>query len=252
MVRLIHGLNVHTLTHLVENVKLNGPMWTTSTFPFENAIYFLKQNVHSPKGVYEQMAKKTLQGSVFKSIVQESTEISPCTMYCNSLFVRNEVVNFNRSIDREVVFIGKGKKDSKYSSLSKNGEEVLTFDRCILRSMIVHSVRYECPQKSDDTIFRLCNGQFIQVLNLLHIEQESLAGVQYLKVDHLVFTCSDIGSTCEKCNLIDFDSKNIMRVIKTISGVKIIPLLNISEKCIVMKVHKNIYISTLPNTIEIQ
>ena len=78
--------NVHSLLHLVPSVRKSGPIWSSSTFASENTIFYLKQCVHSPKGIYDQMAIRTLQANVFKSVVQETTEISPCLSYCESLF----------------------------------------------------------------------------------------------------------------------------------------------------------------------
>jgi len=43
--------NVHMLLHVVQSVRMSGPLWATSTFPFESNIHFLKQLVNGPKGV---------------------------------------------------------------------------------------------------------------------------------------------------------------------------------------------------------
>ena len=74
--------NFHTLKHAATGISYCGPAWATSTFPFENGIYCLKQCVHSPKSVYQQMAKKTLQTNVFQYIVEEASEASVCIDYC--------------------------------------------------------------------------------------------------------------------------------------------------------------------------
>jgi len=52
--------NVHMLLHAVQSVRKSGPLWATSTFPFESNIYFLKRLVNGPKGVEQQIAKKSL------------------------------------------------------------------------------------------------------------------------------------------------------------------------------------------------
>lgn len=52
--------NVHLLLHAVQSVRKCRPLWTTSTFPFECNIYLLKQLVNGPKGVEQQIAKKSL------------------------------------------------------------------------------------------------------------------------------------------------------------------------------------------------
>lgn len=78
--------NVHSLKHLVKCVRYCGPLWCTSTFSFENAIFYLKRCVHEPKGIYEQMTKNTIRIQSYKTIVQEVSETAACSLYCNSLF----------------------------------------------------------------------------------------------------------------------------------------------------------------------
>ena len=50
--------NVHSLLHLVDSVRMSGPLWATSAFVFESAIYQLKQQITRPNGLYNQIAKK--------------------------------------------------------------------------------------------------------------------------------------------------------------------------------------------------
>ena len=37
--------NIHSLLHVVESVRKNGPLWSNSAFPLEGNIYHLKKNV---------------------------------------------------------------------------------------------------------------------------------------------------------------------------------------------------------------
>lgn len=85
-------LNVHTVKHLVQCVRCCGPLWSGSTFPFGNAIYFLKWPVHGPIGVYEQMSKNTLQANIYQSLVSELVESPTVLEYCNSLFSRHSQI----------------------------------------------------------------------------------------------------------------------------------------------------------------
>ena len=47
--------NVHSIIHLTRFVRLWGPLWTTSTFPFENANGILKRQIHGTRNVLLQM-----------------------------------------------------------------------------------------------------------------------------------------------------------------------------------------------------
>lgn len=53
--------NVHSLLHAVQSVRESGPLWATSAFPYESNILLLKQLVNGPKGIEQQMCKKSLQ-----------------------------------------------------------------------------------------------------------------------------------------------------------------------------------------------
>ena len=51
--------NIHGLSHLVQSVRMTGPLWTSLIFPFQGAIFYLKRAITGPKGVYGQIAKRT-------------------------------------------------------------------------------------------------------------------------------------------------------------------------------------------------
>ena len=57
--------DMHSLLHLVQSVRMTGPLWSTSTFPFEGAIFYLKRTITEPKGVYDQIEKRTLSKLTF-------------------------------------------------------------------------------------------------------------------------------------------------------------------------------------------
>ena len=61
-----------------------------------HGVYYLKECVNGPKGVYDQMANKTLQKNVYQSLVTELVESPNILMFCNSLFARNKVASFRR------------------------------------------------------------------------------------------------------------------------------------------------------------
>ncbi|CAG5093415.1 Protein of unknown function [Cotesia congregata] len=67
--------NVHSLLHIVDSVRKNGPSWATSTYAFENNIYNLKLQVSGPNGVLGQMAIRTLRSNNFQKVLAtESNE----------------------------------------------------------------------------------------------------------------------------------------------------------------------------------
>lgn len=59
--------NTHALVHVIEHVYKSGPLCMTSTFPFENGIFVLKQKLTGPKGVLKQMSKRLIQKTILES-----------------------------------------------------------------------------------------------------------------------------------------------------------------------------------------
>lgn len=57
--------NVDSLLHLVESVRMSGPLWATFAFAFDSAIYQLKQQVTGPHGLYDQITKRMLKKKIF-------------------------------------------------------------------------------------------------------------------------------------------------------------------------------------------
>ena len=62
-------MNVHLLLHLVDNVKLFGPLWTHSCFEFESSNFRLRNAVHGKRFPEKQVEYHTLLcgASVFES-----------------------------------------------------------------------------------------------------------------------------------------------------------------------------------------
>lgn len=81
--------------------------------------------------------------------------------------------------------------DERYEMYTKNGTEVLTFHRCIYKHIVVHSVLYERAVKSNDTVFLLNSGDFVQVINILYFDEAAYAEVRYLKAEKVHLPCEN-------------------------------------------------------------
>ena len=67
-------MNVHLLTHLVDHVKLFGPLWTHSCFEFESANLRLRNLVHGKRYPDQQVQ------SIFHDF-----EFLDCICFCRLL-----------------------------------------------------------------------------------------------------------------------------------------------------------------------
>lgn len=60
--------NVHQLVHLAKSVRMTGPMWVTSTFPFEGGNGDLLKLVSAAKGVPQQIAERCVMRESLQSL----------------------------------------------------------------------------------------------------------------------------------------------------------------------------------------
>ena len=60
--------NIHILTHLVQCVRLWGPLWAISTMPYESWNFRLHKCVSSPKGVLDQICMRYLMVVLVRGI----------------------------------------------------------------------------------------------------------------------------------------------------------------------------------------
>ncbi|XP_067208774.1 uncharacterized protein [Linepithema humile] len=85
--------NVHSLLHFVESVRISGPLWASSTFPFENGIFLFKQNVNAAKGISYQISVNWLKRYSLHSRIDASSKSIICKEYCYNLFNHRLLTN---------------------------------------------------------------------------------------------------------------------------------------------------------------
>lgn len=88
--------NIHSLLHYCMSVRKSGPQWATSTYAFEDGIGLCKTHVNGPRGIAQQIAKKTLKRLMLHSAIDQNTESASCKEYCLSLLgpSRRNVANY--------------------------------------------------------------------------------------------------------------------------------------------------------------
>ena len=176
--------NIHSLLHLVEAVRMTGPLWATSTFPFEGAIFYLKQAVTGPKGVYDEIAKRTLLKITFDYTLKKHATSKSCLNYCENIFSHSECKNATKANDK-IVLLDPSEENEK-------GEKL--FKRCIYKSSMLHSAKYVRPTKTNDTFvmliskeigeitdFKYVNGNTFILLNLFSEMTDEVIPVSHIK-----------------------------------------------------------------------
>lgn len=150
--------NVHTLLHIVKSVNKTGPLWSTSTFPFESNIYKLKQCMNGPNGIDQQMSKKSLEILHFLTNNVDYCDDSAVSDYCRNLFQYKHLSKFDTSDDNNVVLIGKCYSVKCYDKMYK------AYKKCIV---VFHSQKYRKAKRTNDTMIHLHSGEYGQIMHII-------------------------------------------------------------------------------------
>lgn len=216
--------NIHSLLHVVQSVRMSGPLWATSAFPYENGIFHLKQNVQGSNGLLFQIATKTLQRSTFQNI-KINNKPEPYELYCKHLFQPQKLLIQHNRTECGAVLIGEidGFKDIKKfikKTISSENDDgtVRIFNRCVYKNIILHSTLYERPQKSNNTVIQLESSAIVQISNFIYFKNKCYLTVRKYEVEPI----DNITHIMRVRN-----SKNILQISK-----KIIPLDAIKRKIV--------------------
>ena len=233
--------NLHSVLHIVQSVRASGPLWATSAFPFESGIYYLKRQIHGPKGINDQIVKGTLQMNIFQNRVASMPEDNTCTVYCKGLFSNHKVSTFTR-ICNGVLLIGNS-IDTRGFTLTIDGEIVdvigESFKKCIYKGIVLHSTRYTRSFKTKDTIVQLQCDSIAEIIQLYAIN-----GKCYIEYVKLLTTPVEI----EENELIT----HLFHILGKEESVELLPIDNVKCKCIFIDVFDDTYIAVPPNVFEIQ
>lgn len=233
---------VHLLLHLVEAVKRCGPLWAFSTFPFENAIYYFKQKVHSPKGVDHQIANLYVKKEIIKRNIDNNTNNELCQNFCYSLFSTPGVQLYSRA-DNGVVLVGSGKVKKELQTFLMNHFDdcdtpIKTFEKCICRDMVARSVDYTRPTRHDDSIFHLKDQRIVQIHNIIEVNNKCYVH------------CRELTVSPYKINPFALEHLFKVEIYKTEDIL--VDADELMSKMAHFNVEESTFVSFLPNTHEIQ
>lgn len=110
---------------MVQSVRENGPLSSTSAYPFKNSIFYIKQKVTSPKGVLDQISNRSSRDNMLKSNLTVAPTNNDFKKFRkNVLSKRREVTtNYTRTNKAEVLI--------KYYC-KKLFNTIESYSRCVL------------------------------------------------------------------------------------------------------------------------
>ena len=234
--------NVHSLIHLVKFVKLWGPLWTHSTFSFENANGVLKRQIHGTRNILLQTVFM-MKLKQFFSLEKESKDIT-----CSS----------SQQIAENMFIVGKiYRKELPQAHAEKFGTpSPLLFGRVKLNGTVYYSRQHERPGASRKSsvvcflqngtlsfgeilIFSLCKPPLVLIEKFSLMKDGILEDIELSEQIHLEY------------NILN----NIFFRVKKLSLAKehlVIPISSILSKCVLIPV-KGVewnYIIKQPNELE--
>ena len=218
--------NIHSLLHLVQSVRMTGPLWTSSTFPFEGAIFYLKRAITGPKGVYNQLAKRTLMNLTFDYTLKKLASSETRVHFCEKIFSHPDCKNAVKASDGIVLLGPRGQTE----------EDVHIFDRCVFKSSVIHSTQYIRPTRTNDTFVLLHSKEIGEITE---IKYEN--GRTYISLNMFNEVSDESISV-----------SHIQKVERTSLAISVVPLEFIKEKLMYMNFGDSSYVARLPNTIEVQ
>jgi hypothetical protein len=213
------NFNVHLLLHLPDSVKMTGPLWCTSTFPFESGIYNIKKTIGGPNRVIKQIAN-TIYARYFIDML--SGKNSVVDTFVNSIFDNKKNLYAEKSGD--IVVLGKG---------IRNGQEI-SYKRVILRGTVYCSSRYR-KSRNNDSYVRTKSGDFGRIIDIT----STSVGYNFLLKELWVIPMFGI------------TEGHLYKCIET-TKLYSCPGDDISEKCVFICMDDGNYLSIIPNKIEIQ
>ena len=222
--------NIHTFLHVIQCIQKSGPLWSSSTFPFETNIYHLKQLVNGPNRMDQQMARKHLQKLHFKTgNVTYSTDI--LKDYCNSLFQYKKLSTFFEYGEENTVFIGK----CYYKTTDDGFYRV--YKKCLYKNKVFHSIKYKKARRTTDTVVQLKSGRYGQILDIIEKDKN----------------CYLILSDIKVCLEDPFNVEHIKEVdLEDFDNFQLVPITEIDSKNILLTVNDKKYLCKLPNNFESQ
>ena len=224
--------NMHSLIHLVKFVSLWGPLWTLSTFPFENANGVIKRHIHGTRNILQQM--------VFMVKLRES-------------FLQSAALK--ETPPGSDIVLGKVFK----KAISGSHSEVLgiespatVFSKARVNGIVYYSSEWEKPgasRRSSVVSFRFENETAFGIIHYfcLRDNDESLALINTFSIvqDNDKAEQSALHDQVDPCLLNDTVFKASLE-----TNLKAVPVTSLLKKCIIIPTRNFFYIVVLPNLVE--
>lgn len=247
--------NMHSLLHLTDCVNDWGPLWTYSLFGFENMNGHVRKTFHGTRQILDQLVFSIkAEQSLFFQIKEHSAEVSDSFLS-----------SYNNHYESRVCFEGKSKKvvlsTKIHDVLQRFTGTVLhkhrnVVSRLRINHIVLHSEYFLKQNRvSDSCVCSFQNSQGeLSFARILVFDASLKIAVAYLYVPSVQKSLVETLRKPRKPQLQHLQDKlkfeNYFHLVSTSNSLIAIPITNIINVCVYLKIQNTEIICLLPNNNE--
>jgi hypothetical protein len=173
--------NSHIITHLADDVRNFGPLWTHSCDIYESANGDLSKLATGPNNIPQQIAKKQLMYSSINVFLQaNNVQVSgECMDIVQNLFVGLHRKNAIRVKNTTVLGFATNSNLSEAEKQSIQNINMLDinftskFHRAIVSGIVITSHSYSLDKRNNDSCIETKDGKYYQIESILKNSENS-------------------------------------------------------------------------------
>lgn len=174
--------NIHQLLHLSKSVRMTGPLWATSTFPFEGGNGDLLKLVSAANCVPMQIAERCVLQQSLKYLTV-LVDLPPVLRIRQEELAKRNTKSFETSVlgcptqDRSTL-------DSAVRELfvhhMRTVPDITEYSRACVGGFILHSCAYKRTEKTCSEFIRGTTGQYYRVMRIFSLDSKVMLVCQTL------------------------------------------------------------------------
>lgn len=162
--------NIHQMEHIVKSVRLWGPLWAHSAFPFEAGNGKMKTCIKAAKGIPHQICRMLAAETVVSELEQHVTS-APVSSYCCSLSSRSTQKSVSLCTEG-VRLLGRGCPFRDLGGEAVFSAQAVEYPRMVKDGTVFTTASYVGKKKSNSSAVKLTSG-LIGVIEKIVFDKES-------------------------------------------------------------------------------
>ncbi|KAH9367257.1 hypothetical protein HPB48_021367 [Haemaphysalis longicornis] len=235
--------NVHQLAHLTKSVEMLGPLWGTSTFPFENGNGMLVKLVTAAQGVPFQIAERVLMkswlrtASKFVELPLRLADLRDRIIGSHSVRETGSVRLLGaplKSVSLEqaavqlfAAWYGEVPSLAHYARLEVNGTEI-------------HSTRYSRVTKTCSTCVRMNDGLYCMVTDICSF---------YSNCQKIILVCQELVTSQSEFRNVTYIQK--CKLPPPGRNICLYSPEDVSAQCVFVNLEHQSYVCDIPNNYKV-